>query len=177
MLSQGSATLPQHILVVDDHADICAVVRIGLEELGHYRVSTARSGDHALSLLDSDPPDLVLLDAILPGMTGMELAACAVERDIPVLLMTGEAATEDRLERVGWPHLRKPFHLDELILEVRHTISKANETMLRIRESLDRLFRTTGDLHEAIERMVELRRRLQETTERSRRFDDHSGGC
>jgi DNA-binding response OmpR family regulator len=176
MLTQQAANGSQHILVVDDHADICAIVQLGLEEFGRYRVSIAHTADQALPLLDGDRPDLVLLDAILPGMTGIEFAARAVSRNIPVLLMTGESGMETRLESVGWPHLRKPFHLDALILEVHAAIAQSHEYMWTIRHSIERLFRTTGDIREAIERMEELRKRLRETTERSRRFSDRSDG-
>jgi DNA-binding NtrC family response regulator len=177
MLTQTSIARSQHILVVDDQAEICAIVQLGLEELGHYRVSVARSADQALPLLDGDRPDLVLLDAILPGMTGIEFAARAVSREIPVLIMTGEGAMETRLENVGWPHLRKPFHLDQLIAEIRTAIGQRRENMRAIRQSIERLFRSRGDLRAAIERMTELRMRLEETTERSRRFKGSFGGC
>src|SRR5690348_11732422 len=106
---------PPHIVVVDDQAEIGAVVQMGLEELGHYRVSAVVRGDAGLSLLDAERPDLVLLDAVLPGMSGIEPAVHAVRRDIPVLVMTGETAMQGRLARAGWPHLRKPFHLNELL--------------------------------------------------------------
>src|SRR5689334_15690979 len=105
----------RHILVVDDRPEVGEVVRRGLEELGHYRVSSATTGEEALPFFDMDRPDLVVLDAVLPGMSGIELAARAVCREIPVLLITGELAMETRLERVGWPHLRKPFRLDVLL--------------------------------------------------------------
>jgi DNA-binding response OmpR family regulator len=174
---QSNGRQSQHILVIDDQPDICAIVQLGLEELGHYRVSVARTGDQALPLLDGDRPDLVLLDALLPGMTGIQFAARAVSREIPVLIMTGEGEMETRLDSVGWPYLRKPFHLDALILEVRAAMTQAQANMRTIRQSLERLFRTTGDIREAIERIVELRKRLQETMERSRRFSDRTGGC
>jgi DNA-binding response OmpR family regulator len=171
MLAPRSATpLPQHVLVVDDQPDICTVVQTGLEILGHYRVTTTSSCDNALPLLDFDRPDLVLLDVVLPGMTGLELAVRAVSRNIPVLLMTGERETQARLERSEWPHLRKPFRLNELIAQARAAMAEARNNTLVIRASLERLFQTAGDLQEAIERMADLRRRLNDTLERSRRF-------
>ena len=162
----------RHIMVVDDRAEIGQVVQIGLEELGHYRVSTAISGDQALPLLDRDRPDLVVLDAVLPGMSGIELAVHAVQRDIPVLLMTGEGTMQARLVKAGWPHLRKPFHLKDLVAEVEATIARKRETMRLIRTSLERLFEASGDLQEVIERLAELRRRVGQTMARSRALDD-----
>jgi DNA-binding response OmpR family regulator len=158
----------RHIMVVDDRAEVGEVVRIGLEELGHYRVSTAVSGDAALPLFDRDRPDLVVLDAVLPGMSGIELAIHAVGRDIPVLLMTGEAAMHARLRNAGWPHLRKPFHLKDLVAEVEATIARGRENMRLIRLSLDRLFQTSGDLQEVLHQLAELRRRIEGTLARSR---------
>ena len=160
----------QHVLVVDDQPEIRAVVQLGLEELGHYRVSAVATGERALRLLDVDRPDLVVLDAVLPGMTGIELAAHAVLRDIPVVVITGEPATEERLERAGWPHLRKPFHVRELVSEVRTTIAQAYDNNRAIRASLDRLFETSGDLWRAIDRLAELRREVKRTMARSRRL-------
>ena len=168
----------RHIVVVDDRAEVGEVVRIGLEELGHYRVSTALNGDAALPLFDRDRPDLVVLDAVLPGMSGIELAVHAVRRDIPVLIMTGEAAMHTRLQNAGWPHLRKPFHLKDLVAEVEATIAQSRENMLLIRSSLDRLFQTQGDLQEVLNRLAELRQRIENTLARSRALSNrgHNGG-
>jgi two-component system, OmpR family, response regulator MtrA len=163
----------RHIMVVDDRAEVGEVVRMGLEELGHYRVSTASSGDAALPLFDRDRPDLVVLDAVLPGMSGIELAVHAMRRDIPVLVMTGEAAMHTRLENAGWPHLRKPFHLKNLVAEVEATIARSRENLRLIRASLDRLFQTSGDLHEVLRGLAELRRRIEATLARSRALDGH----
>ena len=165
----------RHIVVVDDRIEVGTVVRTGLEELGHYRVTTALSGDEALPLFDRDRPDLAVLDAVLPGMSGIELAVHAVQRDIPVLLMTGEAATAVRLANIGWPHLLKPFHLKDLVVEVEMTIAARDEVVRRIRESLDRLFHVSGDLQEVLERFAELRSRVQETLARSRALSDRLG--
>ena len=161
----------RHILVVDDRAEIGQVVQIGLEEIGHYRVSTAISGAEALPLFDRDRPDLVVLDAVLPGMSGIELAVHAVQRDIPVLVMTGEGAMHARLENAGWPHLRKPFHLKDLVAEVEATIARQREHMACIRASLDRLFQTSGDLREVLHHLAELRQRVERTLARSRALD------
>src|SRR5579859_7156036 len=131
----------RHVMVVDNQPDIRAVVRMGLEDLGHYRVTAAATGDKALPVLDIDRPDLVVLDAVLPGMSGIELAAHVVHQGIPVLVMTVEAGMGERLARLGWPHLRKPFHLQDLLAEVEVTIAAVHENARTIRVSLDRLFR------------------------------------
>ena len=165
----------RHILVVDDRAEIGQVVQIGLEEIGHYRVSTAVSGDQALPLLDRDRPDLVVLDAVLPGMSGIELAVHALERDIPVLVMTGAGAMQARLENAGWPYLRKPFHLKDLVAEVEATLAQQREHVACIRASLDRLFQTNGDLRAVLERLAELRQRIEQTLARAHALNGRSG--
>ncbi|HKW52621.1 MAG TPA: response regulator [Stellaceae bacterium] len=162
----------RHIVVVDDRPEVGAIVRLGLEELGHFRVSAVGSGDEALPLFDADRPDLVLLDAVLPGISGIELALHAVKRNIPVLMMTGEGAMQERLARAGWPHLRKPFHLKQLSAEVQSTMKQRRENLRAIRASLDRLFQSTGDLQQLLDRLIELRRRTEETLARARRLGD-----
>ena len=63
----GGMPMP-HVLVVDDYPGICPVVQMALETLGDFRVSTALTADEALPILDRDQPDLIILDAVMPGM-------------------------------------------------------------------------------------------------------------
>ncbi len=162
----------RHVLVIDDQPDLCETVRLGLEEVGRYRVSSVISGQDAMPLLDSDRPSLVVVNAVLPGIPGIEVAAQAARRDIPALVMTDDAAMDIRLERMGWPHLRKPFQVQQLLEEVHNTIGRAHENARIIRASLDRLFQTSGDLARAIDALQTLRRRIEETLARSRRLDN-----
>jgi DNA-binding response OmpR family regulator len=166
----------RHVVVVEDRPEIGDVLRMGLEEFGHYRVSAVLSGDQAVRVFDADRPDLVLLDAILPGMSGMEVAVHAVRRDIPVLVMTGEAAMQARLSRAGWPHLCKPFHLKELIAAVQATMARHEENSRMIRASLDRMFEVSGDLQQVLDRLAELRRHTADVLARSRRLGDGDRG-
>lgn len=163
---------PRHVLVVDDEVDSREFVRRGLEEVGRYRVSCAISGTDALPLLDLHRPSLVVLDAVLPGIPGIEVAAHSVARDVPVLMMTDQAAMDIRLERVGWPHLRKPFQVEQLLLEVHATIVEAHEKAQVVRASLDRLFRNSGDLRRTIDELRRLRQDIEESLARSRRLGD-----
>ncbi len=129
----------RHVLVVDDQAGICELIRTLLEDTGEYRVSTVYNGEQALPLLDDDRPDLLVLDAVLPGMRGTELAAHAVERHIPIVLMTGEPAMGERLRELGWPHLSKPFSMTQLVGEIRQVIDDVNANLDLVRQSLDRV--------------------------------------
>lgn len=128
----------RHVLVVDDQAAICELICTILEDTGEYRVSTAFSVEQALPLLDGDRPHLLVLDAVLPGAHGTELAARALERDIPIVIMTGEPAMEERLRQLGWPHLSKPFSMNQLAGEIRNAIDDSSTNLDIVRRSLDR---------------------------------------
>jgi CheY-like chemotaxis protein len=79
----------KHVLVVDDEINICELYRSELEDEG-YRVSVASSGKNALTAVESDPPDLMVLDIQMPGMTGIEILERLLGRDkgIPIILNT-----------------------------------------------------------------------------------------
>jgi DNA-binding response OmpR family regulator len=136
----------RHILVVDDQPDIRTVVEVALAELGHYRVSTARTGDEALPVLDRDRPDLVLLDAVMPGMPAMEFALHATQRDIPLIMMSGNPAMGATLDQLGWAYLHKPFRLGHLLAECAATIARHKENLVTVRASLRRVLDNREEL-------------------------------
>ncbi len=107
------------ILVVDDDHQIRELVRIALRRIGH-RVLTAGSGHEALGRARSDRPDLILLDLVMPEMSGQQvleqLRADPALRGIPVVLTTGEL--EGRVELKVAAVLGKPFRLDRLYAAV-----------------------------------------------------------
>ena len=107
-----------HVLVIDDQPAIRSIVQTALEEDGAFRVSGASTGDDALARFDSDAPDLIVLDLVMPGMHGLELAAHACARGIPVVLMTGEPAMTATLEGLACRHLHEPFRMEQLLAEV-----------------------------------------------------------
>jgi DNA-binding response OmpR family regulator len=141
-----------HVLVVDDQPDVCAFVETVLVEFGHYRVSAARTADVALPLLDRDRPDLVLLDAVMLGMPAMEFALHSTQRGIPLVVMTGHPEMIDTLDALGWPHLRKPFRLDQLLVECAATIVQCQQNLVMVRASLHRLLDNGVELQRLIER-------------------------
>lgn len=136
-----------HLLVVDGEAELCTTIQGWLEKSGQFRVSCALSGDQAFPLLGSDRPDLLLLDPKLPGAPGIELALQATERGIPIILTTGEAETEARLRRLGWPHLRKPVDLDHLLAECLATVAEAQRHLKTVSRSFERLLKNTDEIH------------------------------
>lgn len=108
----------QRVLHVEDVPSIQVVTRIALEKLGGYEVLSCASGQAALAEVQAFAPDLILLDMILPQMTGLELLAqMSVLIDLrktPVVLLTGqsdEAADPEELRRLGVRKLlHKPFN-------------------------------------------------------------------
>jgi len=115
----------QRILVVDDDEAVRRFIVECLRSLG-YSVDEASDGEAGLRLLQGAPPDLIIVDYAMPGMTGVDvvLRARAVVPDVPVILATGYADMEavDRVmptERV----LRKPFRIAELGVAVRQALA------------------------------------------------------
>jgi CheY-like chemotaxis protein/two-component sensor histidine kinase len=103
------------ILFVDDDPLIAMSTTEMLEDLGH-RVIGANSGQRALDILKSDQPlDLMVTDHMMPGMTGLELAAASreVRPSLPVLLATGYAELPEGTQ-LDLPRLAKPYHQDQL---------------------------------------------------------------
>jgi DNA-binding response OmpR family regulator len=142
-----------HVLVVDDYPGICPVLQAALQELSECRITGAVTGDEAATVLRCDRPDLVVLDALLPGISGIELAADASQRGIPVILMTGDAEASEGLVASGWRHLQKPFRVETLIAEVREVLARAEENLAMVRASLHRLRETQAAHQQAFEKL------------------------
>ena len=114
----------ERILVVDDEPDIVALVTYHLVKAG-YRVSTANSGPDALRLAQQDHPALVVLDLMLPGMSGFEvidqMRADEALRDVAVLMLTARKEEPDRIKGLSLgadDYITKPFSPQELVLRV-----------------------------------------------------------
>jgi two-component system phosphate regulon response regulator PhoB len=112
------------VLVVDDEADIVALVAYHLAKNG-YRVSTASSGTEALDAARRERPALIVLDLMLPGMSGYEvleqLRAGDGTREVAVLMLTARREEQDRIQGLSLgadDYLTKPFSPQELVLRV-----------------------------------------------------------
>jgi two-component system OmpR family response regulator len=118
-----------HILIVDDHAEICEMVRDYLEEEG-FKVSIAHDGESMRRTLALGPVDLVLLDLILPGEDGLTLARdLRLNSNVGIIILTGRGETVDRiigLEMGADDYLPKPFHLRELLARVKSVLRRAS---------------------------------------------------
>jgi two-component system phosphate regulon response regulator PhoB len=122
--SETPTRMPAHILVVDDEPDISALVAYHLARES-YRVRTASSGPEAIRATEVERPDLIVLDLMLPGMSGLavleELRRRPETLDIPVILLTARKEEQDRIAglRLGADdYVAKPFSPQELILRV-----------------------------------------------------------
>jgi CheY-like chemotaxis protein len=160
----------RHVLVVDHQPHLCTLVQHVLERTGEYRVSCAGSGEQALAVLDRDRPNLVMLDIMMPGMPGIELAAHATQRGVPIIATTDQQDVDARLSRLGWPSLAKPFRLELLLDECRATIAETQENLRIVRASLERLLATTGDVRDLVAKLGALREHIGATLETSRRL-------
>jgi len=119
------------ILVVDDEPTITDVVSRYLERAG-YRTRIASDGPGALRIADSDTPDLVVLDLMLPGMDGLEvmrrLRGPGASRRMPVILLTAKGEPTDRVIglRLGADdYMAKPFSPAELVARVDAVLRRA----------------------------------------------------
>lgn len=115
----------KRVLIVDDEASLRTLVRVNLEIDG-IEVSEAVDGNEAMSMLRQAPPDLVLLDLMMPGKDGIEVledvAADPELRNIPVILLTAKGEQED-LERGAIlgarGHITKPFDPEQMVRTVK----------------------------------------------------------
>jgi DNA-binding response OmpR family regulator len=129
--SPGSrSTGEQSVLIVDDESAIRLICRVNLDSAG-FETIEAQDGETALRLARSERPDLILLDVMLPGLDGWEVAARLHEmpetRDIPVVFMTARAGTTDEVHGHavgGIGYISKPFDPEALTAMVTSTLRR-----------------------------------------------------
>ena len=130
-MAQQSTQSKQRILVVDDEPSITDAVSTSLRYEG-YDVEVAETGRSALASAQERPPDLIVLDVMLPDLDGLEvtrrLRADGIR--VPVLFLTARDALEDKLAGLtvgGDDYVTKPFALAEIIARVRVILRRAND--------------------------------------------------
>jgi len=121
------------ILVVEDEREIQELIAYNLSKEG-YRVTAVGTGEEALRAVGSAHPDLVLLDLMLPGVDGLEVArllkADPATRDIPIIILTAKGEDTDvvtGLELGADDYVRKPFSLRVLIARIRVVLRRAGQ--------------------------------------------------
>lgn len=120
------------ILIAEDDQDICELVAFKLESLGH-EVEVENDGESALAAAELNPPDLVVLDWMMPRMTGIEVCAAMRQRDslkqVPIIMLTAKAQESD-VQR-GFAagandYLLKPFSPRELATRIEMLLDRAS---------------------------------------------------
>jgi diguanylate cyclase (GGDEF)-like protein len=137
-------TAPETVLVIEDDPDVATLISQLLGDEG-FHVRVASSGEEGLAVFDPSVVDLVVLDAMLPGISGLELCQAIKEQHpspyVPLLMLTARSALQDRvrgLEAGADDYLTKPFDIAELLAHVR--------AMLRIRRAEVKLWHHTQEL-------------------------------
>ena len=125
--------MASRVLVVDDDAELRAVLKEALREAGFDAV-TARDGFEAMRIARSDVPDLVLLDVLMPFISGDDVYRALRQeqatRYVPVIFLTGQGATKDKAQRLfdgADDYVTKPFEMSELIARVSTALRRSAE--------------------------------------------------
>jgi two-component system response regulator MprA len=129
--------MAKRILVIEDEIKITDFLRRGLSFEG-YEVDIAHDGEAGLAKALDDPPDLVVLDIMLPGLNGLEVCRqLRAESGVPILMLTAKDAVPDRvagLDSGADDYLVKPFAFDELLARIRALLRRrqpAEQQVLR----------------------------------------------
>jgi two-component system, OmpR family, phosphate regulon response regulator PhoB len=157
-----NAALKPLVLVVEDETDIVTLLKYNLEKEG-FRVITAGDGEEALLVANEQTPHLILLDWMLPLMSGLEvcrqLRRNAKTRDVPVIMLTARGEEADKVRGLNSgadDYLSKPFSPTELIARMRAVLRRASpglaEELLRFADivmdlAAHRVRRAGRDVH------------------------------
>ena len=125
------------VLVVDDEVQIVQVLRGYLEKAG-FSVLSAYDGREALRIADTERPDLVVLDLMLPGLDGLDVCrTLRRESDVPIIMLTARVEETDRLiglELGADDYVTKPFTPREVVARVRAVLRRAQGTSIATRQ-------------------------------------------
>ncbi len=127
--SRRGAPMPTRIMVVEDEEDIAALMKHHLQSEG-YRVEVCEDGIRALDAVRREPPDLMLLDVMLPGVDGKEVCrAIRRDHDFPIIMVSARTSEVDKvigLEVGADDYIAKPFGILELVARVRSALRRAS---------------------------------------------------
>lgn len=125
---------PINVLVVDDEPVLAEMVAMALRYEG-WNIATAGDGSSAITTARSQRPDVVVLDVMLPDMSGLDVLHKLREENphLPVLLLTAKDAVEDRIAGLtagGDDYVTKPFSIEEVVLRLRALLRRTGVTTL-----------------------------------------------
>jgi two-component system phosphate regulon response regulator PhoB len=133
IMAETKSTTAPRVLVVEDEPDIAALIAYQLTREG-FRVETTGTGTEALDAVGREIPDLVVLDRMLPGLSGDEilerLKGDPATSNVPVLVLTAKREQEDRIEGLELgadDYLTKPFSPRELVLRAQAILRRVQE--------------------------------------------------
>jgi two-component system phosphate regulon response regulator PhoB len=132
-MPDGTSSLAKPlVLVVEDEAALATMLRYNLEKQG-YRVEEAADGQEALTRIAETQPDLVLLDWMLPQMSGLEVCRQirrrSSTRDLPVIMVTARTEDQDAVRGLNTgadDYITKPFNIDSLLARMRALLRRSN---------------------------------------------------
>lgn len=124
--------MPPSILVIEDEEAIQTLLRYNLEAEG-YRVRLSAEGEDTMMLIADERPDLIVLDWMLPGISGIEVCKLVrmrpETRDIPVIMLTARSEETERVRGLATgadDYITKPFSVPELMARVRAILRRVN---------------------------------------------------
>ncbi|MEO6012641.1 MAG: phosphate regulon transcriptional regulator PhoB [Devosia sp.] len=151
-----------NILIVEDEADLRELMRYNLEADG-FRITTAESGDEAVERIRDGVPDLILLDWMLPGLSGIELCRRWRSRDetarTPIIMITARGEEEERVRGLATgadDYVVKPFSMPELVARIQALLRRSSPQLvanllkagdLELDRQSHRVRRSGRDLH------------------------------
>ena len=122
-----------HILLIDDDERILTLLNIFLNQNG-FLISSAKNSEEARSLLEYFSFDMLIVDIMMPGETGLELlTSLRKNKSVPVILLSAKGETSDKisgLERGADDYLSKPFEPKELLLRIKNILNKTKKPIL-----------------------------------------------
>lgn len=121
----------RRILLIDDEKDLCFFLKTNLENTGEFDVLVSNRGDKGIKLAQEEKPDLILLDILMPGMSGDEVAEFLLDNPatakIPIIFLTSMVTKEETGEnslkkRGGRSFMAKPITTDEIVAAIKQVL-------------------------------------------------------
>jgi len=110
------------VLIADDDPNVCEIIRIYLQE-NHFNVIEASDGEQALSLFETEKPDIILLDVMMPGLDGFDVCRQIRKKtEVPIIMLSAKAEELDRilgLEMGADDYVTKPFSPREVLARIK----------------------------------------------------------